>query len=101
MISENDEKVQLIICEIRTKWDMWDTTSFSKEDILRFSDLKILRMVSLLREEVHFFNNFLGTTKISTIFELSVYMHVVLLTNFTEHFELCFYFKYSRSYGVL
>ena len=31
----------------------------------------------------------------------SVYINVVLLINFPEQFELCFYFKYSRSYKVL
>ena len=30
----------------------------------------------------------------------SVYINVVLLINFPEQFELCFYFKYSRSYKV-
>ena len=61
---------------------------------------EILRVVSLLREKFTFFNS-LGTTKISRSLRLSVYINVVLLINFPEQFELCFYFKYSRSYKVL
>ena len=61
---------------------------------------EILRDVGLLREKFTFFNS-LGTTKISRGLKLSVYINVVRMINFTEQFELCFYFKYSRSYIVL
>ena len=40
----------------------------------------------------------LGTTKISRSLRLSVHINVI---NFPEQFELCFYFKYSKSYKVL
>ena len=60
---------------------------------------EILRVVCLLREKFTFFNSF-GTTKISRSLRLSVYINVVLLINFLEQFELCFYFKYSGSYKV-
>ena len=70
---------------------------FSKEEISRFH-IEILRMV---RVGEKFFFNSLGTTKISPIFKLSVYIHVALLIKFPEQFELCFHFKYSRSYKAL
>ena len=60
---------------------------------------EILRVVGLLGEKFTFFNS-LGTTKISRSLKLSVYINVVLLINFPEQFELCFYFKDSRSYKV-
>ena len=60
----------------------------------------ILRMASPLGEKF-IFVNFLGKTKISIIFRLSVYTHVVLLIHFPKQFELCFYFKYWMSYEVL
>ena len=56
-------------------------------------------MVGLLGDKFIF--NSLGTTKISRSLRLSVYINVVLLKNFSEQFELCFYFKYSGSYKVL
>ena len=49
---------------------------------------------------VHFFNS-LGTARIPRSFKLFVYIDVVLLMNFQEQLEPCFYFKYSRSYEVL
>ena len=73
-----------------------DTFSFSKEEI----SSKNLRVVGLLGEKFTFFNS-LGTTKISRILRLSVNINIVLLIKFLEHFELCFYLKYSRSYKVL
>ena len=51
---------------------------------------EILRMVRLLGEKLTFFNCH-GTTKISKSLTLSVYINVVLLINFPEQFELCFY----------
>ena len=72
---------------------------FSKEEILRFHICNFENVKSLGRK-VLFFNS-LGTTKISTIFKLSVYTHVVLLINFLEQFELRFYFKYWKRYEVL
>ena len=53
-------------------------------------------MVGLLGEKFTFFNS-LGTTKISRRLRIAVYVNVVLLVNCPEQFELCFYFKYSRS----
>ena len=70
---------------------------FSKEETSRFHISEILRAVVLLGEKFTFFN-FLGTTKISRSLRLSVNINDVLLINFSEQFELCFYFKYSRSY---
>ena len=49
-------------------------------------------MVGLLTEKFTFFNS-PGTTKISRSLKLSVYINVVLLINFPEQFELCFYFN--------
>ena len=60
---------------------------------------EILRVVGLLAGKFTFFSS-LGTTKISRSLKLSVYINVVLLINFLEQSELCFYFKYSRSYEV-
>ena len=34
-------------------------------------------------------------------FKFSVFIHVVLLINYLEQFELCFYFQYSIIYEVL
>ena len=59
----------------------------------------ILRVVGLLGEKFNFFNSL--TTKISRNLRLSVYVNVVLLINFPEQFELCFYVEYSRSYKIL
>ena len=61
---------------------------------------EILRVVGLLEEKFTFYNSFL-TTKISRSLRLPVYINVVLLIHFPEQFELCFYFKDSRSYKVL
>ena len=58
-----------------------------------------LRVVGLLGEKFTFFNS-LGRTKMSRSLRLPVYINVVLLINFPEQFELCFHFKYSRSYKV-
>ena len=52
-------------------------------------------MVGLSGEKFTFFNS-LGKTKISRSLKLSVYINVVLLINFPEQFELCFYFKYIQ-----
>ena len=60
---------------------------------------EILKVVGLLGEQFTFFNS-PGTTEISRSLKLSVYISVVLLINFPEQFELCFCFKYSRSYKV-
>ena len=57
---------------------------------------EILRVVGLLGEKFTFFNS-LETTKISRSHRLSLYINIVLLINFAEQFELCLYFKYSRS----
>ena len=56
---------------------------------------EILRVVGRLREKFTLSNS-LGTTKISKSLILSVYINVVLLINFPEQFELCFYFKYLK-----
>ena len=57
---------------------------------------EILRVVGLLGEKFTFFNS-LVTTNISSSLKRSVHINVVLLINFPEQFELCFYFKYSRN----
>ena len=61
---------------------------------------EILRVVGFLGEKFILFNS-LGTTKISRSLKLSVYINVVLLINFPEQIELCFYIKDSRSYKIL
>ena len=53
-------------------------------------------MISLLGEKFTFFNS-LGTNEISRIFRLSFCIHVFLLINFSEQFELYFYLKYSKA----
>ena len=53
---------------------------------------EILRVVGLLGEKFIFFDS-LETTKISRSLKLSVYINVVLLTNFPEQFNLCFHFN--------
>ena len=72
---------------------------FSKEVISRFH-IRNFESGRSLGEKFTFFNS-LGTTKVSRSLRLSVYISVVLLMNFSEQFELCFYFKYSRNYKVL
>ena len=42
----------------------------------------------------------LGIAEILGFSELSVYTEVVLLKTFPQHFELCLYYKYWRSYEV-
>ena len=71
---------------------------FSKQENSRFH-IRNFESGRSLGRKVHFFNA-LGTTEISRSLKFSVYTNVVLLTNFPEQFELCFYFKYSRSYKV-
>ena len=95
-MSENDKNVPLIICDFHTK----DTLSFYQKRRFQGFISEIFRVVGLLGEKFTFFNS-LGTTKISRSLRLSVYINFVLLINFPEQFELCFYFKYSRSYKVL
>ena len=95
-MSENDKKVPLMTF---TRNDVCGThlVFFQKRRFQGFIPA-ILRMVSLGEK---FIFNSLGTTKITTMFKLPVHIHVVLLINFPEQFELCFFFKYSRSYKVL
>ena len=70
-----------------------DTKVFQKKRFQGFI-YENLRVVSLLGEKFPYFIC-LGTTGISRI---SVHIHVALLENFREQFELCFYSKYSKSY---
>ena len=87
MMNENDKKVPLIVVAF-TKNGVCEThLVFSREENGKS-----------LGKKVHFFGP-LGATKISTVFRLSVYIHVVLLINFPEQFELCFYFN-PKWYGV-
>ena len=58
---------------------------------------EILRVIGLLGEKL-IVSSSPGTTELFRIFRLSVYIHDVLPVNYAEEFELCFYFKYSRSY---
>ena len=69
---------------------------FQKKRFQDFVSGEILSVKSLGRK-ISFFHS-LGTTKISNTFILSVFIHVVLLINISEQFELCFYFKYSWTY---
>ena len=94
------QNVPLTDCDFHTKWGKRDTFSFffQKRGFQYFIS-EILRALSLLGETFTFFNSF-GTTKISKSLRLSVNINVVLLINFPEQFESCFYFKYSKSYKI-
>ena len=99
-MSENVKNIPLIVCDFHTKRGKRDTLSFFEKRRFQGFISEILRVVGLLGEKFTFSNSF-GTTKISRSLKLSVYINVVLLINFPEQSELCFYFKYSRSYKVL
>ena len=104
LMSENDRNVPLIvvtftISEVRGTSGEDTLSLFQKRSFQDFTS-EILRVVGLLGEKFTFVNS-LGTTKIPRSRRLSVYINVVLLINFPEQFELCFYFKYSKSYKVL
>ena len=86
-------------CGFHTKRDRWDTLGFSKEEISWFHIGNSESDISRWRK-AHFFQ-VLGTTEPFRIFRLSVYIRAVLPVNFPEQFELCLYFKYSRSYEAL
>ena len=73
---------------------------FSKEGFNGFIS-KILSDKSLGRKVCVFFSSPLGQTESFRIFRLSVYIHVALPVNFSEQFEVCFHFKYLRSYEAL
>ena len=92
LMRANDKNVPLIVCDFHMKW--------GKRERFQGFIFEILRVVDLLGEKFTFFNS-LGTTRISRSLRLSVYINVVLLMNFQEQFELCFHFKYLRSYKVL
>ena len=71
-------------------------------EILRVASLSGEKLIfSTPLEKSSFFFNSLGTNEISIILKISMYVHVVLLVNFPKQFELCFYFKCSRSSEVL
>ena len=61
---------------------------------------KILGHVGPLEKNLNVFVS-LGIAWIFKFCELSVYTEVVLLKTFPQHFELCLYCKYWRSYEVL
>ena len=61
------------------------------------SRYKILGHVGPLGRNLNFFVS-LGNAEILRFFEFSVYTEVVLFKTFPQHFELCLYCKYSRSY---
>ena len=61
---------------------------------------RILSRVAPLRTNLISFVS-LGITWIPRSSKLSIYFEVVLLKSFLEHFELCFYYKYLRSYEVI
>ena len=98
-MSENDKSVPFIVFDFHMKRGKRTHLVFSKRRFQGFVS-EILRVVGLLGEKYFFFNS-LGTPKISRNLRLAVYINVVLLINFPEQFELCFYFKYLRSYKVL
>ena len=79
-----------------TRNEVRETHSFFKRGDFKVSCLN-LRVVGFLGEKFTFFKS-VGITKISRNPRLSIYINVVLLINFSERFELCFYFKYSRTY---
>ena len=94
------KNVPLIVRDFHRKLGKRDTLNFFQKRRFQGFISEMLRVVSLLGETFTFFNS-LGKTKISRSLRLSVYINFVLLINFPEQFELCFYFKYSRSYKVL
>ena len=75
-----------------------ETLSFYQKRRFQGFISDILRVVGPLGEKVNFFNS-LGTTKIFRSLRPSVCINVILLIQFPEQFELCF-FKYWRSYKV-
>ena len=98
-MSENDKNVPLIVVTF-TRNEVRGTHLVSYNRRFQGFMSELLRVVGLLGEKFTFFNS-LETTKISRSLRLSVHINVVLLINFPEQFELCFFFKYSRSYKVL
>ena len=72
---------------------------FSKEEISRFH-IGIFESGRSIGRKVHFFQLAWDNQNFQES-QTSVYINVVLMINFPEQFELCFYFKYSRSYKVL
>ena len=63
-------------------------------------NVKILIRVRPLGINLTFFVS-LGIAEISRLSKFSVYSEVVILKTFSQHLELCFYRKYSRSYEAL
>ena len=98
-MSENDKNVPLIVCDFYTKCGKRNTLSFLQKRRFQGSISEHLRVVGLLGEKFTFLNSS-ETTKIARSLRLSVYFNVVLLINFPEQFELCFCFRYSRSFII-
>ena len=94
LANKNDKNVPLIVCDFHTKWGKRDTLSFFKRLDFKVSYLK-LRVAGLSGEKFTF-STPLGQPKFPGILDF-VYINVVLLINFPERFESCFYFEYSRS----
>ena len=63
-------------------------------------EVSYLKFGKSLGRKVHFFFKSLGTTEVSGSFRLSLYIDIFLLINIPEQFQLCFFFKYSRSYKL-
>ena len=88
-MSDNDKNVPLIVYDFHTKWGKRDTISFPKE-ISRFHIWSLESGRSLGRKvpffEIPWDNQDFQESK---------------TLNFQEQIELCFYFKYSRSYKAL
>ena len=82
------KNVPLIVVTF-TRNEIRGTHLFSQKRRFQGFISEILRVVGLLGEKFTFLN-YLGTTKISRSLRLSVYIDVVLLINFPEHFEVCF-----------
>ena len=98
--SEIDKNVHSMHCGFHTRRGRWDTLTFFQKKRFQGFISEILRVTSLLGEKFIVFTS-LRTTEPFRIFRLSVYIHVVLPVNLSEQFDLCFYFKYSKSYKAV
>ena len=89
--------VPLIACDFHMKLG-----KLSFFQMRRFQGLisEILRVLSLLGEKF-IFSTPLGQPKFPGVSIFLLILMLPFLKNFPEQLELCFYFKYSRSYKAL
>ena len=88
VITENDKNVPLSFCDFHTNEVRGAHLVFSRFHSRTFESGKSLG------RKVHFFQLPWGNQNLMEF--QTLYINVVLLLNFSEQFELCFYLKYSR-----